>query len=122
MSSAVVRAVASSDARHAESAAAAAGEDALSILMAGRFAARNHRGVEPRDLIRALRRGAGLSQRELGLRAGIRQERVSRIEAGVVAPRWPEIRALLEAARCEPFLLALGRGYEVRPPDADWDE
>jgi len=82
--------------------------DGLSILLAGRLVAGHLRGLEPGRLIRALRRGANLSQAEFARRARFRQARVSDIEAGRVDPRWSEIRRLVAAVHVEPVLLAAG--------------
>ena len=89
------------------------------VLLAGRFAARNHPGLEPRVLIRCLRRGLGLSQTALAERAGLRQPRVSEIESGRNEPRWREIKRLLEAMNCAPVLLAVGRGGAATPRGDD---
>ncbi|MDE2141226.1 MAG: helix-turn-helix transcriptional regulator [Elusimicrobia bacterium] len=63
--------------------------ESLSILLAGRHAARKHRGLDPDRLIRCLRKGAKLSQREVARRAGLRQARLSEIERGLAPARWP---------------------------------
>ena len=95
--------------------------ESLSILLAGTRLARRHRGLEPDRLIRCLRRGAGLSQREIAARAKMRQARVSEIERGGLPARWNEVRKLLEAMGCEPVLLAVSSGYRPKPAQEDWD-
>lgn len=60
------------------------------------------------DLLRAARRLADLSQRELAERSGVALSVVARIEAGqTVAPRLTTVLALLAAAECR---LELRRG------------
>ena len=60
----------------------------------------------PGGLFRYARRGAGLTHRELGAKAGVPQETIARIEAGRVDPRIGTVDRLLEA--CE-------MGLEVMP-------
>jgi transcriptional regulator with XRE-family HTH domain len=62
--------------------------------------------VDPAQLIRSTRERAGLSQRQLALRAGTTQAAVSRIERGVVSPRFETLRQLLLAMGEEPVLEA----------------
>lgn len=85
-------------------------EESFAILFAGQAAGRSHPGMEPRRLIRCLRRARGLSQGYLAEAAGIRQARVSEIENDGPSPRWSETAALLDAMGLEPLLLARGRG------------
>lgn len=49
-------------------------------------------------LVREARRSAGLTQRELALRAGVPQSTVGRVESGRVGPRWATLEALLRAS------------------------
>ena len=60
----------------------------------------------PGDIIREHREQLGLSQRSLGLRSGLTQAAISRIERGLAAPNWETLRALLLAMGCEPDLQA----------------
>ena len=53
-------------------------------------------------LVRAIRHEAGLSQRELAVRAGVPQSSVARIESETIDPRTATVDRLLRAA-----------GYEV---------
>jgi transcriptional regulator with XRE-family HTH domain len=50
------------------------------------------------DLVREARARAGLSQRELAVRAGTTQSVVGRIETGIGSPRVETVERLLEAA------------------------
>lgn len=49
-------------------------------------------------MLRYARRHAGLSQRQLALRAGVPQPAVARIESGAVSPRVETLSQLLDAA------------------------
>jgi transcriptional regulator with XRE-family HTH domain len=53
--------------------------------------------VDARTVALGARRGAGISQRELSRRSGIPQASISRIEAGLVAPRTSTLDRLLAA-------------------------
>lgn len=55
-------------------------------------------------LLQYVRRKAGLSQRELGRRAGVTQASIARIEAGQTSPRFETLDRLLSAC-----------GYELEP-------
>jgi len=70
--------------------------------------------MTPAQLIRSTRERAGLSQRQLALRAGSTQAAVSRLERGIVSPTFETIRQLLLAMGEEPVLSA------QRLP-TDWD-
>jgi transcriptional regulator with XRE-family HTH domain len=50
------------------------------------------------DLVRQARRDAGLSQRRLAVRSGVRQSAIARIESGRVVPRVDTLARLLQAA------------------------
>jgi transcriptional regulator with XRE-family HTH domain len=54
--------------------------------------------MTPGRLIRAARRRAGLTQRQLALLAGVPQPTVARIESGAVSPRTDTLARLLGAA------------------------
>ena len=54
--------------------------------------------IKPADLVREARSHAGLSQRELAIRAGTAQSIVGRVEAGIGSPRVDTVERLLEAA------------------------
>ena len=71
--------------------------------------------MEPSDLIRNTRSRLGLSQRQLALRAGTTQAAVSRIEGGLVSPRFTTVRELLIAMGEEPVL-------ESRRIESKWDQ
>jgi transcriptional regulator with XRE-family HTH domain len=49
------------------------------------------------DFVRTARNRAGLTQLELGKRAGVTQAAISRIEDGKVSPRFDTLARLLEA-------------------------
>ena len=66
------------------------------------------------DLVRKLRRSAGLSQRELAKRAGTSQPAVARYERGAAAPSWATVERL--AAACGRNLRI---GVETVPDPAD---
>lgn len=70
--------------------------------------------ITPAQLIRSTRERAGLSQRQLALRAGSTQAAVSRLERGVVSPTFETLRQLMLAMGEEPVLSA------QRLP-TDWD-
>ncbi len=53
------------------------------------------------DLLRYARRKARLSQRELGRRAGATQATISRIEDGLISPRFDTLERLLAACGFE---------------------
>jgi transcriptional regulator with XRE-family HTH domain len=55
----------------------------------------------PKDLLRAARRGAGMSQRALARRAGTAQSVIARIERGQTSPSWDTLVGLLNAAGFE---------------------
>jgi transcriptional regulator with XRE-family HTH domain len=62
----------------------------------------------PADLLRAARKRAGLSQRDVARRAGTAQSVVARIEQGATSPTWETLTRLLAAAGFElDALLAL---------------
>jgi transcriptional regulator with XRE-family HTH domain len=56
-------------------------------------------------MLRYARRGAGLTQRQLAMRAGVPQATVGRIEAGLITPRVDTLEKLLRASGQE---LAVG--------------
>jgi transcriptional regulator with XRE-family HTH domain len=60
--------------------------------------------VDAGALLQYVRRKAGLSQRELGRRAGVTQASIARIEAGQTSPRFETLDRLLSAC-----------GYELEP-------
>jgi transcriptional regulator with XRE-family HTH domain len=70
--------------------------------------------MTPAQLIRSTRERAGLSQRQLALRAGSTQAAVSRLERGIVSPTFDTVHQLLLAMGEEPVLSA------QRLP-TDWD-
>jgi transcriptional regulator with XRE-family HTH domain len=70
--------------------------------------------MQPAELIRRTRTRLGLSQRQLALRAGTTQAAVSRIERGIVSPRFATVRELMLAMGEEPVLSS-------RRLPTDWD-
>jgi transcriptional regulator with XRE-family HTH domain len=70
--------------------------------------------ITPAQLIRSTRERAGLSQRQLALRAGSTQAAVSRLERGVVSPTFETLRELLLAMGEEPVL-------STQRLPTDWD-
>ncbi len=62
--------------------------------------------MDPARVLRQARRRAGLTQRELGDRAGVPQSRIAKIESGAVVPRVDTFDRLLEAC---------GEGLESLP-------
>jgi transcriptional regulator with XRE-family HTH domain len=60
--------------------------------------------MEPGELISALRRRHGLSQRELAYRASTSQSAIARIEAGGEDVTWTRLRSILAAMGEEPEL------------------
>jgi transcriptional regulator with XRE-family HTH domain len=68
--------------------------------------------------LRALREGAGLSQRELADKTGCNQFTVAKLERGLQEPAWPLVLALAKAlgVTCEAFNgEATGEPYELGP-------
>src|SRR5262245_60667012 len=53
--------------------------------------------MRARALLRYARRSAGLSQRELAIRAGVPQPAIARIETGRTVPRVDTLESLLKA-------------------------
>lgn len=65
-------------------------------------------------MLRAARRRAGLSQRELAERAGVPQSTVARIEAGLTDPRVGTLRRLLRVCGEDLEVLPIpGQGVDV---------
>src|SRR5262245_13413544 len=62
--------------------------------------------VNAANLLRYARRRAGMTQRELGRRAGVPQPAIARIESGSVSPRLATLDRLLSAT---------GHGIELGP-------
>jgi transcriptional regulator with XRE-family HTH domain len=60
--------------------------------------------MTPSELVRELRTGHGLSQRELAYRAGTSQSAIARIEAGDEDIGWKRLTAILAAMGDEPVL------------------
>jgi transcriptional regulator with XRE-family HTH domain len=60
--------------------------------------------MSPAQLIRSTRERAGLSQRQLALRAGTTQAAVSRLERGLVSPTFETLRQLMLVMGEEPVL------------------
>ena len=60
----------------------------------------------PGALVRRVREGAALTQRELATRAGTAQSVVARIESGLSSPTWDTLTRLLAAAEATPRLIA----------------
>lgn len=58
----------------------------------------------PARIVKSVREGAALSQRELAARAGTAQSVIARIETGVTDPTWHTLTGIVRAA-----------GYELRP-------
>lgn len=86
---------------------------------------RQHRfmGIAPGDfdvvgLVRAVRRRADCSQRELAERAGVSHATVSRIEAGKLVPSLSTLRELLAAA--DVALVAVDREGRLLQPMEDY--
>ena len=69
----------------------------------------------PGELIKQLRTGHGLSQRELAYRAGTSQSAIARIEGGEEDVTWARLRSILAAMGDEPSLASkrLPSRYEV---------
>ena len=70
--------------------------------------------MEGGRIVREARRRAGLTQRELGERAGTTQSAIARIERGVTEPAYDRVRRLVAAC-----------GFELIPriaarDDSDW--
>lgn len=57
--------------------------------------------LRPADVVRAARREAGLTQRELADRVGTTQSAIARWEAGADSPRLDKLSALLRACGVE---------------------
>lgn len=65
------------------------------------------------ESLRAARRHAGLTQRELAARAGVPQSTIGRIEAGLVDPRQGTLTTLLRACGWDLEVLpSLGEGID----------
>ena len=60
--------------------------------------------VSPAELVKELRVANGLSQRELGYRAGTSQAAIARIESGVEDVTWTRLSSILAAMGEEPVL------------------
>lgn len=60
--------------------------------------------MDAATILRYARKKAGLSQRQLGRRAGVTQASIARIEAGETSPRFETLERLLSAC-----------GFEVEP-------
>lgn len=61
-------------------------------------------GIDPAELLRAVRARAGLSQRDLASRAGTSQSVVARIELGRTSPTVSTLNRLIEAAGFRPVV------------------
>jgi len=69
--------------------------------------------MEVGSMLRAARRRAGMSQRQLAAAAGVPQATVGRIEAGTVSPRVDTLGRLLQATGHELFVdRRLGEGID----------
>src|SRR5438105_6418849 len=68
----------------------------------------------PGSLVREARRRAGLSQKELGRRAGVTQSVVSAYESGARQPSLPTLERLVRAAGCELNIAVRGRRPHVQ--------
>ena len=68
----------------------------------------------PGTLVREARRRAGLSQKELGRRAGVTQSVVSAYESGARQPSLPTLERLVRAAGCELDIAVRGRRPQVQ--------
>jgi transcriptional regulator with XRE-family HTH domain len=73
--------------------------------------------LDPSGLVRAARRRADLSQRELAAKAGIPASSVSRVEARRVQPTIAVLERILRVA--DLALVAVDPGYRVVPPMLD---
>lgn len=51
--------------------------------------------------IRDLRESCGMTQDALAVKAGVRQQAISKIESGQCSPRWDTVRRLLLAMRAK---------------------
>lgn len=75
--------------------------------------------MEPRDLLRAVRRRQGLTQAELARRAGTSQPVVSAYEHGRRDPTWTTLRRLVEAGGERLELSASPPASDLPPPADD---
>jgi transcriptional regulator with XRE-family HTH domain len=73
--------------------------------------------IDPSGLVRAARRRADLSQRELAVKAGVPSSSVSRVEARRVQPTIAVLERLLRVA--DLALVAVDPRYRVVPPMLD---
>jgi transcriptional regulator with XRE-family HTH domain len=69
-------------------------------------------------MVRAIRRIAGLSQRELAVATGLSPDAVARIETGQRDPRWSTIARILMASGCH-IVLEASDGEPVMPDEYD---
>ena len=95
-------------------------------------------GVKASTLLRSARAQSGLSQRELGRRAGSTQASVSRVERGVVSPTVDTLERLVRSCGAELALvprpgdgvdrtlirerLRLSPGERIREAEREWGE
>lgn len=69
--------------------------------------------MDAAKILRAARRSAGLSQRELAASSGVKQPAIARIESGAVAPRTDTLDRLLKACGQELHMRQrLGEGVD----------
>jgi len=70
--------------------------------------------VKASEILREARRAAKFSQRELSRRAGVPQAAISRVESGLVSPRFDTLDRLLRACGSEVVLAdRAGRGLDM---------
>lgn len=78
--------------------------------------------MEPHELLRVVRRRAGLTQAELARRSGTSQPVISAYEHGRRDPTYGTLRRMIRAAGARVVLDAAAVGaHDVEPPD-DLDE
>jgi transcriptional regulator with XRE-family HTH domain len=77
-------------------------------------------GLPIAGLVRAVRRRADLSQRELARRAGVSRSSVSRLEAGTLTPSLGMLSRLMHVADVR--LVAVDSDGHVIPPVRCWDD
>jgi transcriptional regulator with XRE-family HTH domain len=79
---------------------------------------RRERAAEIGEIIRALRRDAGLTQEQLAMRAGVSKSVITLLESGKSSTRVPVLLKICEALDAE-VVIRSTPSYRVLPPEEE---
>lgn len=83
------------------------------LLIKGKQVRADQEVIAPNALVRLVRRGLGMTQRQLAKRAEVPHSTIARIEKGVIRPNEDTLRKIFDAMECDIAFIPMPRFQSV---------